>query len=793
MATVATFTLLAAPEPADGGREEPITWGFAFARGALAGDVVLVGPGGPVPVQARPLLRWPDGSVKWLLCDFVAGAGGPWRLGRGEAGLGRLTPPEPFAFGATLHLRTSGGAHVPVVERTWTEAEGPVRATVRAEGALGPLRLLVRTSRWAGRPEVRLELTLRNPRAASHPGGTWDLGDPASVHVVDLSLRLAAPGPVSWRATPDEPFAPADALHLFQASSGGERWNCVNHANGAGVVPLAFCGWRSGTREGLRATPEVQAGSLRVTVPRFWQEFPKVLAASDGALRVGLWPEEHGEPHELQPGEQKTFVVWLSDGTDALDFVHAPRRPLQTPAEVAAVVAHLGLPEDDDPAYAARLDLMIDPARGFAARREDIDEYGWRHFGDLYADHEAVKNPSHEAEPFVSHYNNQYDCVDAFLQMYLRSGDPRWWELAEPLARHVVDVDLYHTDQDRACYNGGLFWHTDHYQPARTATHRCWSRKNGGKGYGGGHSNEHDYPSGLLLYHCLTGDPHAAEAVLSLATWVRDMDDGTKSVFGLLDDGPTGLATCTYTLDYQGPGRGAGNSVNACCDAFALTGDRAWIGLAETFIRRVVHPRQPLETLELLDAERRWSYVVFLKYLCKYLELKDELGERDAMYAYARDTLVRYATWMVAHERPSTSVPEKLEHVTETWPAQDLRKAQVVEMAAAYVDAGTRAAWRGWADATFARAFRELTSFATHDCTRPLVLSIHPGVARAWARRHPDHEVPPHEHDHDFGAHAPFIPQKMRVKARLRTPGGLLRLAFLLLRPSTWRRLCRPW
>jgi hypothetical protein len=483
----------------------------------------------------------------------------------------------------------------------------------------------------------------------------------------------------------------------------------------------------------------------------------------------------------------------MSVSPHPLEFVHAPRRPVQAPRELAAVLPHFGLPEHDAPEVAERLALIVDAQRGFAARREQIDEYGWRNWGDLYADHEAVRHPADAPEPFVSHYNNQYDCVDALLLQFLRTGDRRWWDLAEPLARHVIDVDLYHTDEDRACYNGGLFWHTDHYLPAATATHRCFSRRNGGKGYGGGHSDEHDYPSGLLLYHYLTGDPRAAEAVIQLAAWARDMDDGTRTVFGLLDPGPTGLATATYTPDYQGPGRGAGNSVNALCDAFALTGDRRWLDQAEAYIRRVVHPRQDLAALDLLDAERRWSYVVFLKYLIKYLELKDERGERDFTYAYARDTLLHYATWMVAHERPSTTVPEKLEFVTETWPAQDLRKAQVVEQAAAWAAPEVRPRWFAWAETTFERALRELSGFPTQDRCRPLVLTIHPGISRAWARAARDHAVAPHAHGHDFGAHAMFVPQKQRVKALLRTPGGLWSAVRVALRPSTWRRLLRPW
>ena len=92
--------------------------------------------------------------------------------------------------------------------------------------------------------------------------------------------------------------------------------------------------------------------------------------------------------------------------------------------------------------------------------------------------------------------------------------------------------------------------------------------------YGGGPCNEHNYTSGLLHYYYLTGDPEARDAVLELAQWVISMDDGSQTLFGLIDDGPTGLASSTAGPDYHGPGRGAGNSINALMDAYRLTGSR---------------------------------------------------------------------------------------------------------------------------------------------------------------------------------------------------------------------------
>ena len=100
-----------------------------------------------------------------------------------------------------------------------------------------------------------------------------------------------------------------------------------------------------------------------------------------------------------------------------------------------------------------------------------------------------------------------------------------------------------------------------HYKDAATATHRAYSKANKkpGQPYGGGPGNEHNWSTGLLHYYYLTGDPLAHDAVLSLANWVINRDDGRQTFLGLIDDGPTGLASRTggderYLLTVAGRG-----------------------------------------------------------------------------------------------------------------------------------------------------------------------------------------------------------------------------------------------
>src|SRR5207248_3079 len=163
-------------------------------------------------------------------------------------------------------------------------------------------------------------------------------------------------------------------------------------------------------------------------------------------------------------------------------------------------------------------------------------------------------------------------------------------------------IDIYHTDFDKSAYNHGLFWHTYHYVDAGTSTHRSYPRGTAG----GGPADEHNYTTGLMLHYFLTGDRQSRQAVLELAQWVIDMDDGRKTVFRWLDRGPTGLASATASPFYHGPGRGAGNSINALLDGFRLSGKPSYLSKMEELIRRCIHPADDVAARNLLDAERRW-------------------------------------------------------------------------------------------------------------------------------------------------------------------------------------------
>jgi len=673
-----------------------------------------------------------------------------------------------------------------------------------ARGGKTFCNMKIRQFFFAGLPLVRLEVEIYNPRTALHPGGLWDLGDPGSIYFKDLSMTFAInsnpedceatlsyyedPHPMDYKTNPVQSINSINRINLinpksfliYQDSTGGANWNSPNHVDRDNQVTTSFKGFRVFSdnkivQEGLRANPiiSIQNSKFKINscIQHFWQNFPKALRVEDDCFSIGIFPEECQAGFELQGGEKKRHTLYLEFGDSspetAIPCMQQPLHVYPGPewvTQTGAVSCFVPQPDDPNDAYQQYTYNVIAGESSFFNKREIVDEYGWRNFGDLYADHEAV---GHEGpDIFVSHYNNQYDFIYGAFVHCLRGGDRRWYELMCDCARHVMDIDIYHTDDDKAAYNRGLFWHSDHYRTAATGTHRTYSRRNKtGADYGGGPCNEHNYTTGLLHYHFLTGDPEARAAVLNLADWVIAMDDGSQTIFGLIDDGPTGLASQTGASDYHKPGRGAGNSINALSDAYRLTWSRRYLAKAEELIQRCIHPRDDIAELKLIeDPEVRWFYLVFLQVLGKYLDLKLEMKEMDYGFFYARDSLLHYADWMAANEVPYKDVLDRVEIPTETWPAQDIRKCHVFHLAAKYGPPHRRKQFSEKASYFFDRCLNDLLGFETAYLTRPMVILTVYGSVHSYFQKQDFSNLPFEDHHYDFGQPVDFVPQKARIK-----------------------------
>jgi len=816
---------------------EPVTVGVPLPKGCIfapSGLTLYESAQTPIPLQVQVVDRWSDRSIRWALLDFQATVSAkeetryrlclapettPQSGGQSSTASQSMVDPVVTAENSTfffdqqfckpfdrivvqdLDMLAEGGSHLvlideadqayePRVQQRVLETTGPIRTTVKLIGILHTTqhdpkaRVIVRLNFYPRSNVVAMQVTLHNPRAASHAGGLWDLGDQGSFFFKSFSLllpmRTHRGRRIGWTTQHSRALKEEETEHfaIYQDSSGGENWQSTNHVNRFGKTTPLFRGYRVTAdqhliEEGDRALPVLvmqdQQKSVAVTVDRFWQNFPTALAVCGNQLILGLFPAQHSDLYELQGGEQKTQTIYMSlagpeDRMEPLNWVHHRLIPRMEPEYYAnsRAFSYVTPQSTDSQADCCVLvETAIEGPQSFFARREIIDEYGWRHFGDLYADHEAVKHEG--ASPLVSHYNNQYDALYGMIVQYIRSGDQRWFELMRDLAGHVIDIDIYHTEGDRPAYNGGLFWHTDHYLDAATATHRTYSRAAGKiqsqNSYGGGPSNEHNYATGLLHYYFLTGDEAAREAVQGLADWVINMDRGSRHGLGYLDRRPTGLCSATVDRNYHGPGRGAGNSLSVLLDAYRLTRQDRYLAKAEQVIRRCIHPKDHIQQHHLEDIEHRWSYTVFLQALGKFLEYKAEKDELDFMYGYARASLLHYAEWMSTHETPYSQVLDRVEIPTETWPAQDIRKCWVFHIAAKHAAEPLRSVLKEKANFFFHTCIQDLRSWPTCTLMRPLVLLMTNAHVQAYFQQHQDETAPQPSRDYDFGQPHRFLSQ----------------------------------
>jgi len=588
-------------------------------------------------------------------------------------------------------------------------------------------------------------VSFTNPHAAMHPEGQWDLGDENSICFHCLSLKVAIKDGQSCLSINDAEFKATEGtpVYLYQASSGYDNWQSKVHVNEDNIVPLHFKGFEVSqnnnvlltgqhaapelaiTRAESKASDESLLMQYRIGVEDFWQNFPSSIVQGYSEVIVSLlgadnYVSSNAPLIELQPGEQKSRCFWVSSRTI---------KPLPVQMNSAYFKSTECLPFLQTSACSLNnlINKAISGPSSFFQKRIDIDEFGWRHFGELYADHEKVLSP--EVENFVSHYNNQYDPIYGMLCQWLATGDGKWFELADTLAKHVADIDVYHTSLDKPEYSGGLFWHTDHYVEAYTATHRTYSKRQPTDVYddhagGGGPGGQHCYTNGLTLHYLLTGNEVSKASVLSITDWIMHFYEGDNTLLSALialkNSGAPGVKnvkTGKYPLD-----RGTANYIQALLDRHELLSNQSDVDRVSHIIRHTISPADTFEPLG--DVESTWFYTVLLQAVCRFIVLKHQLHQYDEDYHYAVASLVHYAQWMTACEYAYLDKPSILEFPNQTWSGQDLRKICVLRFASNFLEREAALAAVVRADDLEQTVIKRLSSSDECESTRVLCLMM---------------------------------------------------------------------
>ncbi len=81
-------------------------------------------------------------------------------------------------------------------------------------------------------------------------------------------------------------------------------------------------------------------------------------------------------------------------------------------------------------------------------KREVIDEFGWRHFGEIYGDHEAFFTPVRPRSSRTTTISTMRSPASRTSSCERRPALVA--SRCDELAAHVADIDIYHTDRDKA-------------------------------------------------------------------------------------------------------------------------------------------------------------------------------------------------------------------------------------------------------------------------------------------------------------------------------------------------------
>ncbi|MCE5269949.1 hypothetical protein LLH00_01540, partial [bacterium] len=573
-----------------------------------------------------------------------------------------------------------------------------VRATVLVKGSLFEYESYRRGDPWvdytarlqfhAGSGLVRVFFSLENHNF-TQPGqdrdgdpSHWVLGRPGSLFLRDMSLqtRLAFDGPQELSAGDGETevldrMTVTDNGGVYQESSGGEHWFSRNHVNFLGRMPVTFKGAKfflDGVDAYNRDRPEawLQANDRRfglaVTVRDFWQNFPKCLSTkADGTVRVGLWPDEFPDDHELQGGEIKTHEIAFyfhtgRQGSNAREnriatVMGAFQHPLVFRAP-AAFYLNSGCFDDVALYDPKRFDTferlnhgaIMNESENLIRDIETIDEYGWRNFGDTWAKNEIdqTRGPN-DGRIALSHYNQEYDHGWGMILQSLRTTgldseiSRRWWAMAGPALRHESDIDMYHVKGSSlrgGVHDGGKFTHTQHGVEAATASHRGGPRLTwfGSLrwpwGEGSNPESGHFNNRGQMYYFYLTGERRVLETALEIADLVEwKVNTG-------------------HFAQIELPNRDAGHNLQVLTDAYLYTWEERFREAAEKILDSTAPEKQWYcsEEGRRSNPDKRvdgfWTAAICINAAARFTEVMEQ--KTGAPYEKGRRYVTGYADFV---------------------------------------------------------------------------------------------------------------------------------------------------
>ncbi len=668
----------------------PVTSGVPLPSGVLrdADHAALYDDEGKqLPLQTEALVRWPDGSIRWLLLDFPINLqqgetsrlilrygendrrekpGNPLRVDETDESVTVVTGPLKLELsksqfrlldrvwfdrnsdvqfsdderitasqGAGVELTTPDGEVFRADFRACTmrvEQSGPLRACIRVEGdhtnASGKMfRYVVRLHAYRGQPFIRLDYTFINDNQPVLM---------SKIKSLELVFARAERSGKQRALLQGELETPA---RLFQVD---EQQYEIN-------------GKKSGKRAAGWAAVGDEGGGLAVGVREFWQNWPKSLAVeSDGKVdqnarvRVGICPAFPEGFYDGKPlMEEVQLYYYLRGGVYTYKIGCAKTHELWAHFHPGAPdEAQLGdfyraldkpLLAQCDPEYvlSTRAAGKISPADpkkslGYDALVNEFldfhlkDQEKQREYGFLNYGDWYWNDPDVSA---VMWGNLEYDLPRGFFLQYLRSGDRRFFDRAEQAARFRIDVGVIHA------VNKSLFEYPA--SASEMGPGSIWPHNVGHTGgYYGRYADGqyYDLPplKFVIPYACLGNcDPGHH--------WIGGSFDyfcltGDRRVLEVAVMSADHVAKICPTL-YSDHIRQIGWPLHMMLDAYEATGDKKYLAAAE---------RQWNQLKKHFDPQKGWVVMLAYGHCTRQSEAERCRGQNGYMLGLTLSALARY-------------------------------------------------------------------------------------------------------------------------------------------------------
>ncbi|MGI5925370.1 MAG: hypothetical protein ACOX9E_15600 [Lentisphaeria bacterium] len=666
-ATVAASIPLRISEPtAFARRGWPVTSGVPFAQGQLASadDVRIRNPQGKIiPAQFAVLSRWRDGSIKWLLCDFLAdtdttqaqvytlvtGAGQPPAKMKGDSASSMPIEKEIEQWIGSFGRLLLEGNNSEIVLADGTRLKMGEMDELRVVDA-GPIRCALAAAgdyvdqdgnkRFRWRAQVNSYGAI--PMRASLRWGISN-NDRRQTHALVKSATLS-----NSEISPDSPMTLSDGSKLpadFRVLQDQEKHATITPL--AGDAPVV-------TRERLDGL-FVSAGGGMVWMRDFWQTWPKGFSVNGGEMLVELLPKlpAEGYPPATDNPQEDLLIhyYWYKDGCYQFKvgmevandvWIIGDNDKSLTPAQWAAWLDKPLFAVADSAYYCASGAFgAINPVRegefpeyeeAFTKSFQQLEEgrvkrgeYGWMNFGDWFG------------ERRWNWGNNEYDLPYVMAVHFARSGNLDYLRRGLEMARHYTTVDTVHhpTPKQRELVYAHSTGHVGGFiaedNPVRQALGKTVANFRGSQDGSGGHAHH----PGNFLMACLTGDRRFFE-VAEVACW----NQATRY-------------TPTFNFSIE---RSAGWSLMNAVYAYNFTGNPYYLNAAKIYFEVIKAKQNPVTGCFDLPQDqtecdcpdkkdhrggKAFATGVLLHSLARLYEI-----DRDPA---VKDVIVKCADWLLDH------------------------------------------------------------------------------------------------------------------------------------------------